>query len=105
MVMEGDMTSSGEHVMQYTDDVLVNCTLNIYIISHPMPLNKFNLKKYYKWQHPSPFKWPVLGKALSLIHLPSLPSIELPIPNLFTQHNYLKGNIKSDIFGKNLSQI
>lgn len=42
MVMEGDMTSSGEHVMQYTDDVLVNCILNIYIISHPMPLNKFN---------------------------------------------------------------
>lgn len=42
MVMEGDMTLSGEHGMQYTDDVLVNCTLNIYIISHPMPLNKFN---------------------------------------------------------------
>lgn len=26
MVTEGDLTLGGEHIMQYTDDVLLNCT-------------------------------------------------------------------------------
>ena len=32
MVTEGDLTLGGEHTMQYTDDVLQNCKLEIYII-------------------------------------------------------------------------
>ena len=32
MVMEGDLTWSVEHVIQYTDDVLQNCTPETYII-------------------------------------------------------------------------
>ena len=36
MVMEGDLTLSGENVTQYTEDVLLNCTLDTYIISLPM---------------------------------------------------------------------
>ena len=33
MVMEGDLTLGGEHTIQYTDDVLQNCTFETYIIS------------------------------------------------------------------------
>ena len=32
MVMEGDLTLDGEHIIQYTDDVLQNCTPETYII-------------------------------------------------------------------------
>ena len=32
MVMERDLTLGGKHTMQYTDDVLWNCTLETYII-------------------------------------------------------------------------
>ena len=32
MVMEGDVTWGGEHTIQYTDDVLQNCTPEIYIM-------------------------------------------------------------------------
>ena len=32
MSMEGDLILGGEHTMQYTDDVLQNCTLEIYIM-------------------------------------------------------------------------
>ena len=32
MVMEGDMTWGGEHTIQYTDDVLQNCTPETYIV-------------------------------------------------------------------------
>ena len=32
MVTEGDFTLGGEHTIQYTDDVLQNCTLETYII-------------------------------------------------------------------------
>ena len=33
MVTEGDLPSGGEHTIQYTDDVLQNCTLGNHIIS------------------------------------------------------------------------
>ena len=39
MVMEGDLTWGGEHTIQYTDDVLYNCTPETYII---LLTNKFN---------------------------------------------------------------
>ena len=32
MVIEGDLTWGGEHTIQYTDDVLQNCTPETYII-------------------------------------------------------------------------
>ena len=32
MVMEGGLTQCGEHTIQYTDDVLQNCTPETYII-------------------------------------------------------------------------
>ena len=32
MVMEGDVTWGGEHTLQYTGDVLQNCTPEIYIM-------------------------------------------------------------------------
>ena len=31
--MEGDWTWDGEHAMQYTDDVLQNCSPETYVIS------------------------------------------------------------------------
>ena len=31
-MMEGDLTWGGEHTVQYTDDVLQNCTHETYII-------------------------------------------------------------------------
>ena len=51
MVMEGDLTLSGEHTMQYTDDVLQNYTPEIYVIliTNVIPINsiKKNLKKLF----------------------------------------------------------
>ena len=32
MAMEGDLTWDGEHTVQYTDNVLQNCTPETYII-------------------------------------------------------------------------
>ena len=32
MEMEGDLNLGGEHTIQYTGDVLQNCTLAVYII-------------------------------------------------------------------------
>ena len=32
MVMEGDLTLDGEHIIQYTNDILQNCTPETYII-------------------------------------------------------------------------
>ena len=32
MLMEGELTSVGEHTIQYTDDVLQNCTPETYMI-------------------------------------------------------------------------
>ena len=32
MEMDGDLTWGGEHTMQYTDDILQNCTPETYII-------------------------------------------------------------------------
>ena len=32
MVMEGDLTSSREHTIQYTDNIVQNCILEIYTI-------------------------------------------------------------------------
>ena len=41
MVMEGDLTLDGEHTIQYTDDVLQNCALEICIIilTNVTPIN------------------------------------------------------------------
>ena len=41
MVMEGDLTWGGEHTTQYTDDVLQNCTPEIYVIllTNATPMN------------------------------------------------------------------
>ena len=45
--MEGDLTWSGEHTIQYTDDVLQNCTpeTQCYL---PMSLQYIQLKKEKK---------------------------------------------------------
>ena len=32
MVMEGDLTWSGEHTVRYTDDILWNCIPETYVI-------------------------------------------------------------------------
>lgn len=40
--MKGYLTLGGEHVMQYSDEVLQNCTLGIYIILLTDITNKFN---------------------------------------------------------------
>ena len=46
--MEGDLTLSGEHTMQYTDDVLQNYTPEIYVIliTNVIPIN--SIKKIFK---------------------------------------------------------
>ena len=52
MVMEGDLTWSGEHTIQYTDDVLQNCTPETYIIlTNVTPVNfilKIKIIKIHK---------------------------------------------------------
>ena len=42
MVMNTDLTWSGEHTREYTDDALQNCTLEIYVTLLTKP-NKFNI--------------------------------------------------------------
>ena len=46
-MMEGDLTWSGEHTVQYTDDVLQNCTHETYIIllTSSTPINSIKKKK------------------------------------------------------------
>ena len=46
MVMEGDLIWSGKDTIQYTDDVLQNCTPEIYIIllTNVTPINSINNK-------------------------------------------------------------
>ena len=43
MVMEGDLTWGGEHTIQFADDLLQNCTPEMYIILisqyHPSRFN------------------------------------------------------------------
>ena len=43
MVMKVDLMLGGGHTMQYTDNVLQNCTLDTYFIHQCHP-NTFNLK-------------------------------------------------------------
>ena len=47
MVIEGDLTWGGEHTIQYTDDVLENCTPETYIIllTNVTPINSIKKKK------------------------------------------------------------
>ena len=45
--MKGDLTWGGEETIQYTNDVLWNCTLETYIINQCHP-NKFNTEKKSK---------------------------------------------------------
>ena len=46
MVMEGDLTWGGEHTIQYTDDVLQNCTLetNIILLTKVTPVKSIQIK-------------------------------------------------------------
>ena len=41
MVIEEDLTSGGEHTIQYTDDISQNCSLETYIIllTNVTPIN------------------------------------------------------------------
>ena len=47
MVMEGDLTQGGEHTVQYTDDVLQNCTPETSTISltNDTPIKPIKEKK------------------------------------------------------------
>ena len=47
MVVEGDLTWGGEHIMQYTDDVLWNRTPETYIIllANVTPINSIKKKR------------------------------------------------------------
>ena len=42
MVMKGDLTLGGEHTIQYTDDVLQNCTPETDTIVSTNVASKFN---------------------------------------------------------------
>ena len=50
MVMEGELTSGGEHTIQCTHDILQNCTPETYIIllTNATPINLMNKKKIVK---------------------------------------------------------
>ena len=63
MVMEGDLTWSGEHTIQYTDDLLQNCTYETYIISLTNVTSIYSIKKKERkkerniyWPHTLSFK-------------------------------------------------
>ena len=47
MVMEGDLTWGGEHTIQYTDDVLLNCTPEtcIILLTNVTPINSIKTIK------------------------------------------------------------
>ena len=47
MEMDGDLTWGGEHTMQYTDDILQNCTPETYIIllTNVTPINSIKIEK------------------------------------------------------------
>ena len=47
MLLEGDLTLGREHTIQYTDDVLQNCTPETYIVllSNVTPVNSIKKKK------------------------------------------------------------
>ena len=47
MVMEGDLTLGGKHTIQYTDDVLLNCTLetSVMLLTYVTPIHLIKLKK------------------------------------------------------------
>ena len=49
MVMEGDLTWGGEHTVQYTDDILQNCTLETYIILLTSIVPVIQIQKYIKY--------------------------------------------------------
>ena len=46
MVTERDLTLDGEHTIQYTDDVLQNCTLenNMILLTNVIPINSIKIK-------------------------------------------------------------
>ena len=48
MVMEGDLIWGGEHTIQYTDDVLQNCTPETYIILLTNVTSVYSIKKFKK---------------------------------------------------------
>ena len=49
--MEGNLTWGGEHTIQYTNDVLQNCTPETYIIllNNSTPINSINKKDKLKF--------------------------------------------------------
>ena len=50
MVKEGDLAQGGEQTVQYTDDVVQNCTSETYIIllTNVTPINSIKNKNYLK---------------------------------------------------------
>ena len=44
--MEGDLTWGGDHTIQYTDDVLQNCTPEtcVILLTDITPINSINIK-------------------------------------------------------------
>ena len=47
MVMEGELTWGGEHTVQYTDEVLQNCTpeTSTILLTNVIPINSIKKKK------------------------------------------------------------
>ena len=47
MVMEGDLTWGGEHTIQYSDDILQNCTSETYriLLTNVTPLKSIKIKR------------------------------------------------------------
>ena len=52
-VMEGEQTLGNEHTMQYTDDVLENCTLEtcIMLLTNVTPMNLIKKSFIRVWTH------------------------------------------------------
>ena len=80
MVMEGDLTWGGEHTIQYTDDVLYNCTPETYIIllTNVTPINSTTTTKpspvhfyfksisFFSQSNPTHHVWIVAESSVSL---------------------------------------
>ena len=60
LVTETGWTVGGEHVMQYTEDVLYKCTPETYVVSQYHP-SKFNIMKKDSWYKISS-DWPALRR-------------------------------------------
>lgn len=47
MVMESDLTLGGKHTIQFTEDLLLNCTVETYVIllTKVTPINSIKIRK------------------------------------------------------------